>query len=161
MFPLRPALTTGSPALLGEYGRQRKAHNLSMMLGLDAIKSVFAGDAGLWSDVRNLGMGVLNSVPFVKVRPPPPVTTATTTTVTTTHVSATLTTVSRTHAVALTSPRARMVCVACARHDRRHRTRWPSLRWAWGLRPAGPQRRRVGTRARKLSDHSIPHHLAG
>ena len=39
-----------------------------MMLGLDAIKNVFAGEAGLWSDVRNVGMGLLNTVPFVKVR---------------------------------------------------------------------------------------------
>jgi len=58
----------GSPALLKDYGRQRKAHNLSMMLGLDALKAMFACEPGVFSDARNMGMSVVNSLPLLKVR---------------------------------------------------------------------------------------------
>ena len=60
-------MLAGSTALLESYAKRRKPHNLGMMLGLDVLKATMAAEPGFVSDMRNLGMGVINSVPFLKV----------------------------------------------------------------------------------------------
>ena len=60
----------GNARMLSEYERRRRSHNNAMVLSLDVVKAMFASDKGPISALRNIGMGALNAVPFVKVRQP-------------------------------------------------------------------------------------------
>lgn len=48
------------------YERPRQRANISMTAALDGLKRVFEPQAGLTASLRNLGLGLLNELPFAK-----------------------------------------------------------------------------------------------
>lgn len=54
--------------MLRQYEEASKRHNVAMGLGMDTVKNMFSGGPGLWADVRNIGLAVLNKASPVKVQ---------------------------------------------------------------------------------------------
>ena len=48
------------------YERPRQRANISMTAALDGLKRVFEPQAGVSARVRNIGLGLLNELPFAK-----------------------------------------------------------------------------------------------
>lgn len=54
--------------LQDNYERPRQRANISMTAALDGLKKVFEPQAGVSARIRNIGLGLLNELPFAKDR---------------------------------------------------------------------------------------------
>lgn len=63
-----PLKSTYLSTLQGHYEGPRQRANVRMIAALDGLKRVFEPQAGLSARLRNVGLGLLNELPFAKDR---------------------------------------------------------------------------------------------